>query len=391
MPMSSLEALPSELIKMVAADLPPRDAVRLAMSCRSVNSKLNMRSLPSRLFVSYHHIYGSYVVDHPFPTNIRVPMPVRTSDRMHSMTLRVKWRSYSYSSYDDYNAKSKGKLWVVGWPTEKKTDEKQSEEFSGEQYIPACKRSMVTKIDQVAKWGGCIVAEESSAPSGDTTTVDLSFAPKEGWIYNVWAHVGGEVEELHLDKIDLNAIIFDTPNKFLSRNYTTLLNAKAIYDGEHGAQDFEDAGDCLLDNDEIDDYKPHPTAVLLTKTLLDQTRTLRQAQKCHKQAPSRFLRDLQKQLSATFCEYNIPVVEESLEALEDILWHELEELGWHEKDLETAIAARIKEKQREREEDEESDFDFGLFDDDWLRDPEVSLRKKAGRCLKRSLLWWTYL
>jgi hypothetical protein len=189
--------LPPELMQRTASFLHPLNAIDFSRTCRAVHDSLALASLDPALplIAGTKLLIGEYSTGDQEAPWIRLPVPLHR--RVHSATLSLQWRDQGWGN-------RKGQVRIVGRHTTQPAD--RNDPFHG----------------------GKIVSESPIAEH-QLTNCKLTFVPKEDHVYYVFYRVGGGGgHQLHLESVTLFSMIFNDPNRYVSRYYRVLRELGAI-------------------------------------------------------------------------------------------------------------------------------------------------------------------
>jgi hypothetical protein len=189
--------LPPELMQRTASFLHPLNAIDFSRTCRAVHDNLALASLsPAIPLIAGKKVFiGAYSTGDQEVPWIRLPIPLHR--RIHSATLSLLWR-------DQGSGNQKGKVWIVG-------------------------RRTTQVVDRNDPFHGMTIVSESPIAEHQLTNCKLTFVPKEDHVYYVFYRVGGGGgHQLHLESVTLFSMIFNDPNRFVSRYYQVLRELRAI-------------------------------------------------------------------------------------------------------------------------------------------------------------------
>ena len=318
--------LPTELKRRTASFLSPYNAVNLSRTCQSLNKALALSSLepPPQTFIS--RIVCGHITKGDDPIQfVRLPALYPRMHLVHSLTLILQWRDLGRGN-------RKGQLLIVGRHKDQPVD----------------------KEDQFCS--GRVLCE---SPLADHTLQEcrLTFVPREFHLYHLWykcsggGHAGGG-HALQLDNGVLHTMIYDDANHHTANNYRLLRELDLLVsESMH-----------LATEDRKNQFFP--------KMLCQVVKSVRR-QLASKSKPDHDLVSLLE-------EYAIPVSEESLLAVEDIVQADRKERSMMIQDRED-VWSRYDERRlfagapddfSYGSDDEEDDEDDDDEDDDEVDDYE---------------------
>jgi len=173
---TNLLSLPSEVTRLTASFLSASDALHLAETCKTLQSKLSLRLLPdSHVLFTSNARSGDRRWGHKDIPFVQIPC---LSPNVHSITLTFQWHDQGWGN-------SAGGLWVI-------------------------RRNKNTPPDPFQRfYGGQVVWQSELAPKARAPLrVTFSTSPDE--IYQLWFRVGmGGGHELHLHDGRFSALVFD--------------------------------------------------------------------------------------------------------------------------------------------------------------------------------------
>jgi hypothetical protein len=258
----SITSLPLELKRRIASFLSSGDAISLSRTCRSLHSSLAISSLsPSRVVLPELIEYGHWQTGDDVIRSIRLPVLQR---RVHSLTLSFWWR-------DQGQGNRKCQVWIAGRPTSQPIQ--PDHPFQGGKVV--CESPLAAHILEQHK---------------------MTFVPIEGQVYHLFYRVGsGGGHQLRIENGMLHTIIFDDEERHIARNYRLLRQVGVI-------------GPEMSDNHASNFYP---------SMLVQVSKSIRR-QLAAKEEPDHGL--------VSFLEgFSIPVNEDSLLAIEEIVQADVEE------------------------------------------------------------------
>jgi hypothetical protein len=189
--------LPPELMQRTASFFHPLDAIDFSRTCKAVHDSLALASLNPALplIAGEKLIIGEYSTGDQEVPWIRLPVPLHR--RVHSATLSLQWRDQGWGN-------RKGQVRIVG-------------------------RRTTQPVDHNVPFHGGKIVSESPIAEHQLTNCKLTFVPKEGHVYYVFYRVGGGGgHQLHMESVTLFSMIFNDPNRYVSRYYRVLRELGAI-------------------------------------------------------------------------------------------------------------------------------------------------------------------
>lgn len=258
----SVKTLPLELKRRIASFLSAGDAILLSQTCKALHSSLVLSSLsPPRLVLPLLEEVGHWRTGDDILRSIRIPVLQR---RVHSLTLSFDWRGQR-------RGESKGKVWIAG-------------------------RSTSLPIDPEHPYqGGTVVCESPLAPH-TLQHFKMTFVPTEGLVYHLFYRIGGSGgHQLRIENGMLTTVIFDDEERNIASNYQRLTQVGVI-------------GPDVSDN-HVGTFYPG--------LLMRVSKALRQ-QLAAGQAPD-------PAIASYFEDFDIPVNEDSLLAVQEIVQADIEE------------------------------------------------------------------
>jgi hypothetical protein len=273
----SVTSLPLELKRRIASFLSSGDAISLSQTCKSLHSSLALSSLsPSRLVLPELNEIGHWRTGNDVLRSIRLPVLQR---RVHSLTLSFWWR-------DQGQGHRKGQVWIAGRPT-----------------------SQPIQPDQIFQGGQAVC--ESPLATHTLEQQKMTFVPIEGQVYHLFYRVGdGGGHQLRIENGILHTIIFDDEERHIARNYRLLRQVGVI-------------GPEMAGNNHASNFYP--------AMLMQVGKSIRR-QLAAKEQPDHGL--------VSFLEgFSIPVNEDSLLAMEEIVQADVEERNLARRERQDAEAA----------------------------------------------------
>jgi hypothetical protein len=191
----AIKSLPLELKRRIASHLSSGDAIALSQTCKSLHSSLALSSLsPPRTVLPILNALGHWRTGDDVLRSIRLPVLQR---RVHSLTLSFFWR-------DQGHGNRKSQVWIAGRPTSDPIDTEHPFQ------------------------GGQIVCESPLAPH-TLEQYKMTFVPTEGFVYRLWYKIGsGGGHQLHIENGVLHTTIFDDEERYIARNYRILRQVGAL-------------------------------------------------------------------------------------------------------------------------------------------------------------------